>query len=209
MRASTLTGSRWAMSASSGSASWRIRLRRNAGSAFVGSVADGQAERLAQRHRLVPAEGEQWLRRARRHGRETVEPRTAQEVEQHRLGLVVGGVAGEDAAGKGVVAGAAQAGLQVRSGRDLDAMQHEVDAEGGGCRPRDLGVGARVGANAVIDVVGADGATGRDGEHDQCRRVGTAGCRTRHWRAGRRERAAGEEFGRRVQRSGSLWRLLG
>ena len=122
----------------------------------------------------MPAEGEQRLRRTRRHRRETVEARAAQEVEQHRLGLVVGGVAGEDAAGEGVVAGAAQAGLQVRPGCDVDAMEHEVDAEGGGGRPRDLGVGSRVGADAVIDVVGGDGATGRDGEHDQGRRVGAA-----------------------------------
>jgi hypothetical protein len=66
----------------------------------------------------------------------------------------------------------------------------------------------------VIDVVGTDDASGRDGEHDQCSRVGPTGQRTRGMRARGRERAAREEVASfvqqsRVQRSLSLWRLPG
>jgi hypothetical protein len=95
-------------------------------------------------------------------------------------------------------------------------VEDEVDVELGGRRPRDLGVGAGVSPSAVIDVVGRDGATGRDGEYDECCRVGSTRRRAGDCRAGWRERTAGEEFasfvqdlGGRVQRSRSLWRLLG
>ena len=49
----------------------------------------------AQRRGLGPAQGEQRPGRCRAHRRQPVEPGAAQQVDQHRLGLVVGGVAGE------------------------------------------------------------------------------------------------------------------
>ena len=186
----------------------RVSVRR------VGS--DAEAERRAQTERLAPAEREQRLRRPRRHRAEAVEAGAAQEVEEHGLRLIVCGVAGQHTVGKRVVARPSQAGLEVRPDGDLDVVHHEVDPERGRCRTRRRGIGAGARPNAVIDVVGGDGATGRDRQHHERGRVGSTRQCAGDGRGRGRERAAGEEFasfvqmfGGWVQRSLSRWRLSG
>ncbi len=96
-------------------------------------VHDRQCERAAQGHGLGPAQGEQG-RAAGAHRRQAGQRGAAQQVEQHGLGLVVGGVAGEHARGQHAVAGLAGAGLQVGPVGD----GHRLGAERA---PEECGVG--------------------------------------------------------------------
>ena len=107
-----------------------------------------QAECRAERNGLCPADGEQRSARpdACGHGAhpgQTVEPAAAQEVEQHGLGLVVGGVSGEHTGGEHGVAGRSGAGLEVRAGLDHDALGPEPGAEARRRCRDDVGLGLR------------------------------------------------------------------
>ena len=64
-----------------------------------------------------PAQGEERMARAGPDAGQAVEAGAPQQVEQHRLGLVVGGVAGEDVGREHGVPGGPGPGLQVRAGR--------------------------------------------------------------------------------------------
>ena len=88
-------------SAHSGSSSWRTRLRRCRGSSLDGSRDRVQAHGRAHGPGLGPPQPEQRVARARAHGGQAVEPGAAQQVDQHRLGLVVHGVAGGHVRGAG------------------------------------------------------------------------------------------------------------
>ena len=55
------------------------------------------------------------------HCAETLEPRTAQEVQQHGFGLIIGRMAQERVGREGLVASAAGARFEIRSGGHLDA----------------------------------------------------------------------------------------
>ena len=86
--------SRPAISAASGSSSWRTRLRHIAGEAFD-AVADGHDPELgAHRLGLAAAQGQDRVARSGLDRRQPVAAAAAQQAQQHGLGLVVGGVAG-------------------------------------------------------------------------------------------------------------------
>ena len=134
-RARIGTRSRPARSASSGSSSWRTRLRRKRGSR-VRRVVDGRRARAPRTRQSVS------VRRSARIGRlpaagphrrqaRAAEPRS--RLQQHRLGLVVGGVAGEHVGRQRGVAGGAGAGLEVRAVGHVDAStRRSRHAERGG-----------------------------------------------------------------------------
>ncbi len=161
------------MSFRSGISSARTRLRRWTGSALVGSV---KGSRPSARHTASVS-----LRRRSRmgwplaaHAGQAVEAGAPQEVEQDGLGLVVGGVAGEDVGGQHGVAGGPGPGLEVGAGGDVDRLGPEAGAEPGrGGLDAAVGLGLR--AQAVVDVDGGDLAAGGDGQDQQGQGVGAAG----------------------------------
>ena len=78
-----------------GSTSWRIRLRRKPQVVVRRVVHRLRCRAAAQSHRVSRRRRTSSGRRCRPHPSQAVEAGAAQQVEQHRLGLVVGGVAGE------------------------------------------------------------------------------------------------------------------
>ena len=117
------TTSRPAISASSGSSSWRTRLRDEAG-VVVGRVGDERRGRGRAQPRGL-------RRRSASSGRvgpgaiaaRPSSPRAAEQVDQHGLGLVVGGVAGEHAGGQRADLASRALGLEVRAGRDVRRVE--------------------------------------------------------------------------------------
>ena len=151
---------------------------------------DGRAELPG----LPPAQPAQRAA-AGRHAREPVEAGAAEQVEQHRLGLVVGRVPGEHVGRQGAVAGRPGPGLDVGPGRHRDALGPERGAVLGRGAPHDLGLGRRPGPQPVVDVDRGDPAAGPHRQHEQRQRVGPAGHGAGHLRAGRGEVAPGEQLG--------------
>ena len=182
------------MSSSSGSSSWRTRLRTKRASSLSGSSI-GSSRRAAHSARVS-------CRRRPSSGRVGVgpiatspsEPGAAQQVDEHRLGPVVGGVAGEGAGREGGVTGRRgpePRGWGRRPGRDAPTER----------RHRRRWPGRRPGRprrptrpQPVVDVDGRDASTGRRGQRDQGGRVRSAGEGARDRRAGGREGTAGEQL---------------
>ncbi len=97
-----------------------------------------------------------------------------EQLKDHRLGLVVGGVTGQDTIGKNSVPGLPSPVLEIGAGLDLDRhrpprhpqeLRHLTHAV-------TLGVGA--GPQPVIDVYRLGVTPGGDGEDQKSKRVGTA-----------------------------------
>ena len=129
-------------------------------------------------------------------------PGAAQQVDQHRLGLVVGGVAEARRRARGRAWRAARArASRLGPGSTATALGPEGGAERSAARPHDVGLGRRAGAQAVVDVDGGDLAARR-------RRPARAGPasrrrptrRTTTGVPGGREGAAREQLGRRHDR---------
>ena len=112
-RARTGTTSRPAMAEHRGSSSWRTRFRTKRGSSLDGSCTGTEAEQVAQGHRLGPAQREQGMAGPGPHGGQAVDAGAAQQVGQHRLGLVVGGVPGGGVGAEDRPAGRPGPGLEV------------------------------------------------------------------------------------------------
>ena len=107
--------SRAARSFINGRSSWRTRLRRKRGSAFDGSWAnrspsDSHSATVSDRRSARIGS-----RRARRHRAEPARSRAAEQREQQRLGLIVGGVAGHRVGAEHQLASDAGPGFEVRS----------------------------------------------------------------------------------------------
>ncbi len=129
------------------------------------------------------------------HGGQAVGAGAAQEVEEHRLGLIVGGVPGEHIRGKRLVACGPSPSLEVGAGWHL----HPDRMESGSPLRGDVGhhhaVLGRAGPQAVVDVDRADLTAGFHGQHEQCEGVSA----TRH-RAGDRRPRRGEGAARQKVR---------
>ena len=96
------------------------------------------------------------------------------DVEQHRLGPVVGGVAHAHVVGQGGIAGSPGPGLQVGAGLHGDGSQLEAASDPVGHRPGGGRVPARVGSQPVVHVPGGDLQSGRGGQNHQRAGVGAA-----------------------------------
>ena len=194
------------------------RWRRAAGAARGGPGCDGSGGRRStgraragcprSAHSLCVSR-----RRSARSGRrggvvagQPVEAGAAEQVEEHGLGLVVGGVAGEHVGGQRRVAGPAGPRLEVGAGRHASPAPTRKAAPNRAATSATTSASARrAGPQAVVDVDGGDRAAGLDREHEQRQRVGAAGDRAGDGGAGRRERAAGQQV-RRGRRHGSRTR---
>ena len=178
---------------SSGSSSWRTRLRRWAGSALDGS-STGSSPSSAHRARVSgrrrPSSGWPSGRMPARPSR----PAPAQQVEQHGLGLVVGGVAGEHvgrAARRSGRRGPAPRGSD--PGATSTRSARNAAPNRGAASSHDVGLGSRARPQPVVDVHGRHLAAGRSGQHEEGQRVGPARHRARDGRAAARERAPTEQ----------------
>ena len=138
-------------------------------------------------------------RRSRRSGRrggveagEAVEAGAAEQVEQHGLGLVVGGVAGEHVRRAAPRSGRARARASRfgPGGRPRPAPPRKAAPKRAAAVGDDVGLRRRTRPQPVVDVDGGDVAPRLDGQHEQRERVGAAGHRAgRPAVPGRRERA--------------------
>lgn len=100
--------------------------------------------------------------------------RTAQQIEQHRLGPIVKRVPGRNDGGQHVVPSGAGAGLEIRSWRHAHTMGNKLGAELSGGSSHQLGFRRGPVTQPVIDVVGSH-STARGGcEHQQRGGVGPA-----------------------------------
>ena len=103
----------------------------------------------------------------RAHAGEPVQAGAPEEVEEHGLGLVVGGVAGEGVGRQDGVASGAGPCLQVRTRFDDDPLGAEAGAEAVGRRRHDVRLGGRAGTQAVVDVDGRHVAARVRGHDEQ------------------------------------------
>lgn len=97
----------------------------------------------------------------------------SQEVENDRLGLVVGGMAGRDANGEDRAArrtSAPEVGTRLQG--DPKGSVPGTEAIGGGLHH--VGLRLRTGSQAMIDVAGDRLTAARDRQHQQRERVGTS-----------------------------------
>ena len=161
-----------------------------AGSVDRRSTGPGTA-RGRPRHRPPrsrPAAGASSGWRSGRMPAQPVEPRAPEQRQQHRLGLVVGGVAEQRVRREHGVAGRPGPGLEVAPGVDLDALGAERGAEaarrvGDQRRPR-RSLPGRSPWSTWTAVTSRPASTG---EHEQGERVGAA----RHRARDRRRRGPG------------------
>ena len=179
-RASTGATSRSAMSSSSGSTSWRTRLRRNARIVVRRVVDRLEPERGAQRTASRPAAGAD---RSRGVGRSPPRPssRPPQQVEEQvsAWSSAVWPVSARRAAARRSAAGPGP-GLEVRALADVDRARpgrRQPNRVGGG--RDDVGLGRGPGPQPVVDVHRGHRAAGVGREHQQRERVGAARHRAR------------------------------
>ena len=169
-------------------------LRRNAESRLLGS-STGLSPRVSHRPGSHAGAGGA-AGGSGVHAGEAVEPGAPQQVEQHRLGLVVGGVPGQHRPG-GRRSGRPGAGLEVGAGLHRARTPRNAPPAVGR-DPHHLGLAGGPRAQPMVDMHGRGPATGLDGQNQQRQRVGPtrhgarrtsppfepAGSRT--WPAGRR-----------------------
>ena len=123
---------------------------------------------------------------------EPVEARAAEEVEEHRLGLVVGGVAGEHAGREHGVAGRTGAGLEVRRlARRRRAPPRKAAPTRAAAARTTSASAADPGRRPWSTCTAVTSQPRRHRQHQERERVRPARHRAGHRGAGRRERAAG------------------
>ena len=134
-----------------------------------------QTNRGTERVGLAAAQSENRMPWPRLHAPQPVGPRTAQQVHEDRLRLVVHGVTGGDVGRQDGEAGRTGPGLEVGAGGDGHPMALEPRAEP--CRRRQhhfgLGLGPR--AQSVIDVHRGHGTAGRGGQDEEGQRIRSPG----------------------------------
>ena len=169
----------------------RTRLRRKRGSALEGSCTGTRPSAGAEGVRLGPAQPQERVAASGRMAATPSRPGAAQQGEQHRLGLVVGGVAVQ-----GIGAEhrrAARPGRGPRGRRRAPPRPAPARKRGTRTAPRRRATTsasvAAAGPQPVVDVDRRDVEAGVAGQHEQRERVGPARDGARH-RAGRREGAA-------------------
>ena len=161
----------------------------------VGRVAHRiELQRGAEPARVVAAQREQGVAAARPHRGQPGGSAAAEQGEEHRLGLVVGGVPRQCVRSEQFVAGDACPGFEVRPIDELGPVGAECHAEAIGDPLSRGGFVVRILTDTVVDVDCDDIEVCGDGERDQCTRVWTPGEATGDGRAGGWEGAAGEEF---------------
>ena len=189
-RARTAATSRSAMASSSGQQLVADPVAAEGGSS-VGRVLDrSQAEVLAQRPGLAPAQAEQRVA-VGPHAGQPVEPGAPQEVEQHRLGLVVGRVAGEHVGRRARRSGPPGRGPRGSGPGATSTRSARKRHRSGRRRPARPRPRPRAGPQPVVDVDGRHPAAGGDGQHEEGERVGAAGDGAGDRRAGGRETCSG------------------
>jgi hypothetical protein len=155
--------------------------------------SSGREERTDERRALGP-------RRARGKDREPARARPAEQAEEEGLGAVVGGVAGRDdlrmrlrrSVAKGLEAGCAGSGLEVRARPDLNPGDREGHPFCLRHLPRELELRGRLRSEAVIDPVGdklvPDPLPQQGKDVEQRGRVRSAGASAEHHIASTEER---------------------
>ena len=160
----------------------------------VGGIDDrDEPEPVAQGACFAAPERQQGPPGARPHAGQAVESRSPQEVEEDRLGLIVGGVPGQDIGGQDPVTGRPRPCLEVRPGGDVHSLGPEAGADAPGGAGHHIGLGRRPGPQPMVDVDGGDAAAGLDGEDEEGQRIGAARYRAGHGGPGRRKGAAGQQ----------------
>lgn len=135
---------------------------------------DFEPQRSDESFGLFAAQPQDWMAPTESHADKAVRSRTAHEVEQHGLSLVIGGVAGCDLGRQRGKTRRAGARLQVRTRRDLDAQRGERGSDRVGVTADDVGFLCGSEAQTVVDVVRGHPTAGRDCEDHQGERVRAA-----------------------------------
>ena len=150
---------------------------------------------------LGPTQRQDRMPMARSDAGEPVGTGTAQEVHEHGLRLIIGGVSQRGLGAEHLMAGEACPRLEIGPGLDRQRFGPERDTE----PRRDLGHEHRLDRglrpDAVIDVHRGDHTVGGDGEHQQRQRIGTPGHAAHEPLPRSGEGAAGEEIGMAVGES--------
>ena len=169
-----------------------------------GVVGHVEPQLRAQRLRLGSPEGEDGMPPSWPDRSEAGGSRPTDQREEQRLGLIVGGVAGQGVRPQRLAACGAGPCLEVRAGFDVDLDRTEPDLEPCRSCSCDLGIGIRRWPQAVVDVDRRDLAAGRLSENDQGGRIGASGQPARDSGAGRWKGAPAEEVGGVEQNSASV-----
>ena len=93
---------------------------------------------------------------ARTHRRQPASARSAEQVDEHSLGLVIGRVAGHGVGRKCVISRIAGSCLQVGARLDADDVYNEFKSEPFGDRCDDFDIAVRLLTQLVVDVVDSD-----------------------------------------------------
>ena len=102
------------------------------------------------------------------HAGEAIESAPAQQVDQHGLGLIISGVAGQDVDGKHAISGGAGARLDVGARpTDVDSLRAKGCTEPRGGGSNDLCFAIGTVAELVVDVDSGDVEAGGTGERQQ------------------------------------------
>ena len=171
-----------------------------AGVVVAGVVCNRKAEVVAHRSRLEASEREDRVAPSGSDRSEAGGTRAAQQRQEQGFGLVVGGVTGQGVGADRRPAGGAGARFEVGAVVDVDRDRVELDAEGCGGGPGDVGIDVCRCSKAVVDVDRGDVAAGGDGQRNERRRVGATGESTGDRCAVRREGAPAEQVGEVNQR---------
>lgn len=140
-----------------------------------------QPHRSAQRMGLGPAQAEDRMQRTGLDPCQAGGTGAAQECEQHRLGLIVGGVTVEGVRSQDSSSFRSTPSFEVGSVAELCVFDAKCDIEYPGDAPRDLGIAVCRFAHAVVDVDGGDVVTRCSGENQQRGGVGTSRERAGDW----------------------------
>ena len=103
----------------------------------------------------------------RTHPGQTAETGASQQVDEHRLDAIVGGMAGEDVIGKNGVSRVAGPRFDVGPGFDRHGSRFERRTELARACLNEIGLSRRVGSESMVDVDRGDAESVRDGESEE------------------------------------------
>jgi len=122
---------------------------------------------------------EEWLSRGTPHARQTIDSRPTHEVEQHRFGLIIGGVAGEDTGWKHGKACGPGARFEVGTVVEGNAVCNELGSKSTTDFGDEVRLCRRFGPKPVVDMVCGRRQTCGDRKNHESHRVGASRRRAR------------------------------
>lgn len=129
---------------------------------------------MAKRRRVRTAKPEKRVATTGLHRGEPAEPRPPEQVDQKRLGLIIGGVTSQRVASEHTPPSVSRPCLEIAPGGNLDTLAPKLCPVSCSDRSHHHGIVTGIRTKAVVDMDRGDVKTGSNGQDQQRQRVCTA-----------------------------------